>query len=176
MQEFVALRAEIGIRTTAQNALTSITVVAVGGIGSFAFSGTRASVLVLLVLPPLVVATGLQWLDHAHAIYKVGSYIKTKLWPSVCSELGANAPSYEVFALQGQARWRERSVLIIPFVILFIAPGVGSLGYLAFTMPNPLAWLAWCVELAAVAYFVISWISFFREAISPEASNDDCLV
>lgn len=170
MQEFIALRAEIGTRTTSQNALVNITAVAVGGIGGFAFGSGSANPLVLLVLVPLVAATGLQWLDHAHAIYKIGTYIKTSLWPQVRATLGTAVSSYEEYVLLGQPKWRERSVLIIPFFVLFVGPGIAGLVYVAINARNALTWSFWSVEVLAMLYFMWTWTSFLREALRSETA------
>ena len=165
MQEFISLRAEIDTRTASQNGVINITVVAVGAIGGFAFGSNNVNPLVLLILVPLVVATGLQWLDHAHSIYRIGKYIKRELWPRVRGTLGTRVDSYEYFVLRDRSRWRERSVLVIPFLILFIGPGAVGLVYVAIRASNALTWVAWSAEVFVMLYFISMWVSFLREAL-----------
>ncbi len=172
MQEFISLRAEIGTRTASQNGVINIAVVAVGAIGGFAFGSNNVNPLVLLILVPLVVATGLQWLDHAHSIYKIGTYIRVELWPRVHGKFGKSIVSYEEFVLLDQPRWRERSVLVIPFLILFIGPGAVGLAYVAIRASNALTWLAWSAEVFVMLYFISMWVSFLREALRSDVVAD----
>ena len=85
LTEFTALRAEIANRTTAQYTLVAITLVAVSTLGGLALGPEHVNLSVLLLVSPVCTATGLLWLDHAHAIYQIGDYIRHKLWCVTCS-------------------------------------------------------------------------------------------
>lgn len=166
MTEFSALKAEIATRTTSQNALANITVIAVGAIGGYAFGNPNASKLILLVLVPVAIATGLLWLDHAHAIYKIGSYVRDRLWAQFRSLLHSDISTYEDYVLHGQPAWRERSVLIIPFFILFVGPCLASLIVVARFADATWVWAAWASEVIALMYFTVTWFSFLKESLS----------
>lgn len=166
MAEFSALKAEIATRTTSQNALANITVVAVGAIGGYAFGNPGASKLILLVLVPVAIATGLLWLDHAHAIYKIGTYVRYRLWTQLRSLIHSDISTYEDYVLRGQPVWRERSVLILPFFILFVGPCLAALVVVARFANAPWAWVAWTLEVIALMYFIVMWFSFLKESLS----------
>lgn len=165
MSEFSALRAEIVSRSTSQNSLANITVLAVGAIAGYAFGSANASKLILLVLAPVAIATGLLWLDHAHAIYKIGTYVREKLWVQLRSVLNSEFSTYEDYALHDQPIWRERSVLIIPFFILFVGPCLAALVVVARFANAAWTWLAWSLEAVALGYFLIAWASFLRDSL-----------
>ncbi len=164
MAEFSALRTEIATRTTSQNALANITVVAVGAIGGYVFGNSNASKLILLVLVPVAIATGLLWLDHAHAIYKIGAYVRDRLWAQLRSLLHSGISTYEDYVLHDQPVWRERSVLIIPFFILFVGPCRVALVVVARFARAPWTWALWALEMVALIYFIVMWFSFLRES------------
>jgi Fe2+ transport system protein B len=166
MAEFSALRTEIATRTSSQNALANITVVAVGAIGGYAFGSPNASKLILLVLVPVAIAMGLLWLDHAHAIYKIGTYVRDRLWTQLRSLLHSDISTYEDYVLHGQPAWRERSVLILPFFILFVGPCLAALVVVARFADAPWTWAAWALEIIALTYFIVTWISFLKEYAS----------
>jgi hypothetical protein len=166
MAEFSALRTEIATRTSSQNALANITVVAVGAIGGYAFGSPNASKLILLVLVPVAIAMGQLWLDHAHAIYKIGTYVRDRLWTQLRSLLHSDISTYEDYVLHGQPAWRERSVLILPFFILFVGPCLAALVVVARFADAPWTWAAWALEIIALTYFIVTWISFLKEYAS----------
>lgn len=176
MAEFSALRAEIASRANSQNALANITVVAVGAIGGYAFGSPNASKLILLVLVPVAIATGLLWLDHAHAIYKIGTYVRDRLWAQLRTLLHSDISTYEDYVLHGQPAWRERSVLILPFFILFVGPCLAALIVAVRFADATWAWTAWALEVIALMFFIATWVSFLKESFSrPKlaAADDD---
>lgn len=173
MAEFSALKTEIATRTTSQNALANITIVAVGAIGGYTFGSPNASKLILLVLVPVAIATGLLWLDHAHAIYNIGTYVRDRLWTELRSLLHSDISTYEDYVLHGQPVWRERSVLILPFFILFVGPCLAALVVVARFADAAWARVAWALEIIALMYFIVTWVSFLKESLSHSRPADD---
>lgn len=172
LSEFTALRSEIGTRTTAQNSLVNITAIATGGIGSYALSGAAANRLAFFVLVPLVVAMGLQWLDHAHAIFKTGTYIKTELWRELRESVRDPLTTWEEYVLEDVHPWRERSVLIIPFFVLFVGPGVGALIILSRQRISFAGWLVWAIEALAILYFCWIWAGVLRDNLKKQEGSE----
>lgn len=94
LAEFKGLRDEIQYRTTAQNMLTNIQLVASAALAALIVREDAGRALAL-VLAPVSAATGLLWLDHARAINKIGSYIRETLWPALRDRSGTGLPTYE---------------------------------------------------------------------------------
>lgn len=94
LAEFKGLRDEIQYRTTAQNMLTNIQLVASAALAALIVREDAGRALAL-VLAPVSSATGLLWLDHARAINKIGSYIRETLWPALRDRSETRLPTYE---------------------------------------------------------------------------------
>lgn len=184
LSEFAELRTEIGNRTTAQNTLVSITLVAAGVISSIAFTKAANSQLVLF-LGPLCTATGLLWLDNAHAIFQIGDYIKGRLWPQLRTALDDPAlPSYENYIFEekqsdegGQGRHRrpllvlERGVLIFPFAVVFILPGpIATVAVLA-ARGGGWVWMPAACNGVLFAFLATVWVRFLVKALPGRPNN-----
>lgn len=167
LAEFAALRAEIANRTATQSTLTTFTLAATGALGSFAFSAGQNHRLVLLLLVPLNAATGFLWLDHAHSIYRVGNYIKLRLWAELRELEASPISTYEEFVLKGRPIWLERSVFLVPFFILFLGPMIGALVGTAGRADIGFLGVFWALDAVVVCFFTVSWVVSVREFLRP---------
>src|SRR5438067_1023895 len=98
LAQFNACRAEIQARSSTQAALDTLNITATGIIGGYYFSATsRASELVLLVIPLLCPMLGIIWADHAINIGKIGRFIQDALMPRLREVLRYELPDYELW-------------------------------------------------------------------------------
>lgn len=171
LAEFTALRTEIANRTGIQNTLATFTLAADGALGSFALSSGQSHRLVLLLLVPLNAATGFLWLDHAHSIYKSGNYIRLRIWVKLRQLESSSIPTYEEYVLADRPVWLERSIFLIPFFILYIAPMIGALVSTAGKVDAVLLWVFWAFDLLIVCYFAASWAMSVRSFLRPPRST-----
>jgi hypothetical protein len=153
LAEFNALRAEILSRSTSQQNLLNLTLVATGAIGSVAFSDT-ARQPVLLVVPIISCIFGMLYFDHGFAIGNIGRYIRDELTLAVRTESGwPHALGWEDFVRRSMAppsRFHRGTVqfsIPILFAFLFI-PTVISV-YMATQLTNTWLWLAWSIGIIA---------------------------
>lgn len=78
--EYNALRAEIVAHSNAQNSLMALVVTAIGIVGGFVLGKEGTShIELLLILPFLVCAAGIQYLEHSRAVGLLGRYILKRL-------------------------------------------------------------------------------------------------
>jgi len=134
---------------------------------------------VLLLLVPLNAATGLLWLDHAHSIYKSGNYIKLRIWAklrqlesvSIPTLESVTIPTYEEYVLQDRSVWLERSIFLIPFFVLFLAPMIGALVSTVGKVDAMLLWVFWAFDLLIVCYFAVIWAMSVRSFLHPPRST-----
>jgi len=173
LTEYTALKAEIANRTTMQNSLATFTLVAAGTLGSFALSSGQNHMLALLLLVPLNAATGFLWLDHAHSIYKLGNYIKLRLWAELRQAAQSSLSTYEEFVLQDRPIWLERSVFLIPFFILFIGPMVGALASTLGKVDIGLLGAFWVLDVIIMCFFALSWVASVKEFLRPPRTLTD---
>jgi hypothetical protein len=122
---------------------------------------------------PVAIAMGLLWLDHAHAIYKIGTYVRDRLWKQLRSLLHSDISTYEEYVLRGQPAWRERSVLILPFFILFVGPCLAALVVVARFADSAWSWTMWALEVIALVYSIVTWVSFLKEYTSHSVATAD---
>jgi hypothetical protein len=151
--EFNAMRAEILSRSTAQQNLLNLTIVAVGAVGSVAFSGASRQP-VLLILPIVSCIFGMLYFDHGFAIGNIGRYIKDELAPAVRSESNwSHALAWEDFVRRiasSQTRFRRSAVQFdIPILFAFLFVPVMISAYMATQLANTWLWLAWSVGVVA---------------------------
>ena len=180
LTEFTTLRAEIANRSTAQYTLVAITLVAASTLGGFALGPKHVNPSVLLLLGPICTATGLLWLDHAHAIYQIGDYVRNKLWPFVGARLstlytgGARStsatkveelPSYETYAVAGKQIPIERGVLLFPFGLIFVfTPAVST--FIVIKIENqPWIYAAAAVDALLILTLLFVWILFLSRVL-----------
>jgi hypothetical protein len=121
LAEFATLKNEIQYRSTAQLALFSLNVTAVGVIGSVALSRREAGVL--LVLAVLSPALGMFYLDHDRHIRAQGTYIREVLWPII----GNGLPTWENQSMHRLQLSAVRRFYLVPLVVVFGGPPVASL-------------------------------------------------
>src|SRR5262249_54541151 len=124
-------------------------------------------------LVPINAATGFLWLDHAHSIYKVGNYIKLRLWGELRQAAQSSLSTYEEFVLQDQPIWLERSVFIIPFFILFIGPMVGALASTLGKVDIGLLGVFWVLDVMIMCFFALSWVTSVKEFLHPPRTLAD---
>ncbi len=170
LTEFQALRTEIGNRSTAQYTLVGINLVATSTLGGIALGSDKGSPNVLLLIAPVCVATGLLWLDHAHAIYQIGTYIKRELWhflSKMMAQLQApdksSLPSYENYAVEGKPLLVERSIFLLPFFLVFVAPPIFSAVYLLGRRHQGWIYFGLMVDLILDASLVLAWVLALRQ-------------
>jgi hypothetical protein len=163
LAEYSALRTEITNRTGTQNSLATFTLAATGALGSYAFSPGHSHRLVLLLLVPLNAATGFLWLEQAHSIFKAGSYIQLRLWPELRVMEHSWISSWEDYIVSGRPLWLERSIFLVPFLILFLGPIAGALVSTANAVDVGLTGTFWILDLLVACYFAASWVRSIRE-------------
>lgn len=129
MAEFNALRAEIIQLNTAQAAFVGISVTALGVILGLGLSKDGDERL-LLTIPPLGIVVTLVYAGYAYRASSIGGYIRTELWPYLCSRVG-HLPSWEA-TVNAQRRSRRgifKAITDAPAPVLFL---VSSLVILVF--------------------------------------------
>lgn len=104
LAEYTALRNEIAYRSTAQLAIVTFHITAVGGVTSFALANISRA-YVLLLLPYSSWALARLFIDHARAIHGIARYTEEELWRRI-RELSVPIPSWEQH-LHNQERDRE---------------------------------------------------------------------
>ncbi len=172
--EFNGLRQEQFNRTAAQQVLINLNLTAAVAIGGIALSRladkdlpsveSRQSLLLLLFLPLLSFALGLQYYGQDRSIILVGRYIDMELRPLACRLAGG----VDVFGWEPNVRRHERGrtirfVMISDMLLLF--PGIGALALafsspVAFTPPSPqpLVGVIWVVEALLALILAALWI------------------
>lgn len=179
LTEFTTLRAEIANRSTAQYTLVAITLVAASTLGGLTLGPGHVQSSILLLLSPICTATGLLWLDHAHAIYQIGDYIRDKLWPfirtcldpALATSEGASAaapqglPSYETYALAGKQIIIERGVLLFPFGLIFVLTPAVSTFIAARTGGQSWVYAVSAVDTLLILSLLFSWILFLSRTL-----------
>jgi hypothetical protein len=180
LTEFTALRAEISNRSTAQYTLVAITLVAVSTLGGLALGPEHVNPSILLLLGPVCAATGLLWLDHAHAIYQIGDYVKKELWPFIRGCLGPASgrlaastsaariqelPNYEYSALEGKQLSIERGVLLFPFGLIFVFTPAVSTFLVVRIETQSWVYVAAAVDALLIASLSFIWILFLSRTL-----------
>jgi hypothetical protein len=123
LEEFKVLRAEIAQRSTAQSALITLNVTAIGVVIGAALSRLpEPDGRILFVIPILSPILGFLFLDHGLAIRNIGQFIQFRIKPMINGIVGLRLPDYEAFVEQLELRRIERfSLLGVPVFILFCA-------------------------------------------------------
>jgi hypothetical protein len=179
LTEFTTLRAEIANRSTAQYTLVAITLVAASTLGGLTLGPGHVQSSILLLLSPICTATGLLWLDHAHAIYQIGDYIRDKLWPFIricldstpATSEGTSAaatqelPSYEIYALAGKQIIIERGVLLFPFGLIFVLTPAVSTFIAARVGDQSWVYAVSAVDALLILALLFAWILFLSRAL-----------
>src|SRR3954451_10566954 len=148
--EFNGLRQEQFNRGAAQQVLINLNLtaaVAIGGIALTRLAGTdlpspesRQSLLLLLILPLLSFALGIQYYGQDRSIILVGSYIETELLPLARRLAGEDVFGWEIHVRNHERGRAIRFVMISDMLLLF--PGIGALALafsspVAFSRPSP---------------------------------------
>ena len=179
LTEFTTLRAEIANRSTAQYTLVAITLVAASTLGGLTLGPGHVQSTILLLLSPICTATGLLWLDHAHAIYQIGDYIRDKLWPFIRTCLDSTPlnsaetavaaaqelPSYETYAVAGKQIFIERGVLLFPFALIFILTPAMSTFIAARVGGQSWVYAASAVDWLLLLALLFAWILFLSRVL-----------
>lgn len=82
LAEYTALRNEIAYRSTAQLAIVTFNITAVGALTSVTLTDLNHS-FVLFLMPYVTWALARLFIDHARAIYGIGRYTRLELWPTL---------------------------------------------------------------------------------------------
>jgi hypothetical protein len=120
LEEFKALKTEIGQRSAAQLNLVQINIVAAGSIsGAYFAHGIDPRILFLIpIISPIL---GLLWLDHDAVIRNLGKFIRAELKPEIDRRVG-DLPDWETLAGQAETRLLGRFFLLAgPISLTFFA-------------------------------------------------------
>jgi hypothetical protein len=166
VQEFSALREEIAGRSKAQHTLIQLSITAIGAIGAFVLAGEgvpggiplagKGNPLLLLLIPLLIPALGMIYLDHAINITNIGNYINEVLRP----ELGAF--HYEERVRAYEKRKTLRILLYgLPIFLIFAAGPIASLIITALFLSG-LFWaeVLWCGGVFMALLYLTFWSLF----------------
>jgi hypothetical protein len=164
--EYDKLKDEIANRSTLQSAIMTLNIAAVGTLGGFVL-GRKADNLLLLLLIPLSAAMGLWWLDHARSIDRIGTYIREDLWPRIIGRerRPGNPMSYEDIVQGTRLSIVDRSVLTLPYFVVFFGPSLASIIVSSRSLRNVLSWTLWGIDLALLLFSVALWIVYLVPAI-----------
>jgi hypothetical protein len=156
LAEFDALRNEITLRISLQQALLALNVTAVGAIVGVAVSKPGLKEL-LLVIPVIGPTLGLLWLSHERTIRRIGDYIDKHLWRQWQPSWETHIRSPELSG--GPAAFIFRAGIFLGFVVV-------SAIALAVAVPGRSAsvglWILWSVGLGltlitATMFRVVDW-------------------
>jgi hypothetical protein len=130
LEEFRALRQEIGSRSGIQHQLVALNMTVLATIGGFVIS-ENANPILVLVIPILSPALGIFWHDHSRNIEKIGFYIMRELKPLVSATLGGDTRplSYEERMRKYERMKRPRFPLSFSLGVLFAGCPGGALAY-----------------------------------------------
>jgi hypothetical protein len=149
--KFEAARKEIEYRTQAQLALFTVNISAVGLLGGFYTSGLN-SPLFLLLIGVISPSIGLQWLDHAFTIDRLGDY---------CRRLGYD---WESKVAKERMNVLRRTLFLAQVAIAFGVSGFVSVVLLT-EHPDYRkgdAWVAGSIAAGIMtAFFVIEWLVYW---------------
>jgi hypothetical protein len=165
LAEYVKLKDEIASRSSLQSAIMTLDIAAVGTLGGFVL-GRQADSLLLLLLIPLSAAMELWWLDHARSIDRIGSYIRVHLWPRIIEweRVPGRPESYEEIVQESRLSIFDRSVLMLPFFVVFIGPSLASIIVSAQSLTEVIAWILWGIDLALFLFALALWIGYLVSA------------
>lgn len=164
LAEYEKLKDEQIARIGFRDNLVYATLIAIGGILSFALTGT-ANFYAILILPLATFVLGWVYLNNDYKITTIGQYMRSTLTHHLREAAGAP----EIRVLQWELIYKleprrfERKVLqVIVNEVLFVGSGfVALLAYFttSTTIYTPLRWLA-SVELAAMLLLAVQIIIF----------------
>ncbi len=175
LAEFANLRQEQFNRTNSQQTLININLtaaVAVAGVvlsriadQNLSAAQSDQSLLLILLLPALSFALGLQYYGQDMSIMLVGRYIDEHLRPMADKLVG---PDDKVFQWEPHVRKHERGVLIrfvmtVDMLMLFPGVSAAALGFafpVAFSSssPHPLVGIVWLIEAGLTLILAALWI------------------
>lgn len=117
---------EISRRSTTQQAVQASSISACTALAGVVVAG-HGDFRLLLLIPLLSAAFGLQWLDHHRAILRLGSYVAYVLEPQLQRCLDLEMPLWESF-LRSQNRDGEgRRTWTLPIILLFYGTSLAAL-------------------------------------------------
>ncbi|HEX5713505.1 MAG TPA: hypothetical protein VFX85_09355 [Solirubrobacterales bacterium] len=147
LAEFNALRAEIISHITAQTAVVTLGVTALGIlVGLVAKEG--ADDHLLLVVPPVSMFVILLLTAENYRIWRIGDYIRNHLWPFLQAQAGP-VPSWEAEVIRYRSSrgiFFKAAAIDSPAIILFIVASVASLAWIR--DPGDGLWWAGCAMTA----------------------------
>ncbi len=166
LQEFGALRDEIGSRATFSHTLININAVTSGVVAGLVVNNP-GRVELLLLLPILSPVLGLLWLDHAHNIRNMGDYINRTLRPLIVGTLGPGGEA--ALAWEEHVDQYERRALLrflplgVPVLVLFAGVPVASLARTVGDLGSGWQWFLWVAGAALTASFLLLWSRLILE-------------
>lgn len=169
LEEFKALREEIGNRSSAQHTLINLNITAVGTIGGLVIA-YHGSPLVLLIVPLLSSALGLLFVDHAYNISRIGWYIGDKLWSFLRQMPGSDKiPTYEEEVAAYEQRKIARIGYGVPFFFMFSGPPIFGLVFSFGSLGAAWAIALWVVGLLMLIDLIVSWWVFLSRPFAKSA-------
>lgn len=166
LQEYSALMAEIANRSGAQHVILNLSVLATGGTAGFVLSNPHRGV-VILVLPFVCSVLGALWLDHARCIVNIGTYIRIRRWPELCSLLpGGQISSYEEWAHEDRSSLWRTLLFSAPPMATFVTPGFAGLIYSIHGIRGLTLWSAWALGAVLMVASLTYWVVFTRDNAS----------
>lgn len=162
LAQFNTLRDEIKTRSTAQAALLTANITAIGVIGGFVFSDKGQGADVLLVIPILSPMLGMLWIDHAISIACIGTFLQRTVTPALAKVIGVPAlPDYEEKVRELEARTGLRVFVFgFPIFLLFAVLPMAALLYAllqAADVSSPSFWGPALLGVSLVVIFVAMW-------------------
>jgi hypothetical protein len=134
LAEFNALRAELLAHANVQASLIALVVTAIGIVGGLVVKEDGDPRL-LLILPYLVAAAGIESSNRARTIALIGAYIRDKLWPHLEKQTPGSLPSWEarISDFRGLSNHRKPFRIYVPYLLLaglpsFLIYVCGSVG------------------------------------------------
>jgi hypothetical protein len=176
LAEFNALRGEIDAHSKTQDNLIVLVVTAIGVVAGLVIKD-EGDPRLLLILPILVGAAGIRYLEQTRAIKLIGSYIREKLWLYLRAQLAEPVtspvpmPSWEevVSASRDPARYVDKRVYRgyqlsagVPFAIFFVLGNIVPVLVLPFVkfhgnervLDRPIYWGVWALGVVLAAMYV----------------------
>lgn len=144
LAEYNALRAEIISHITAQTAVITVGVTALGLIAGFVVK-EGADDHLLLVVPPLSMFVILLHTAENYRIWRLGDYIRDYLWPFLQNQAGGLPPSWEAEVRKYRSSRRiffKAAAIDSPAIILFLASSVAALAWIRDS--DDALWVAGC--------------------------------
>jgi hypothetical protein len=170
--EFNALRAEILAHANVQASLVALVVTAIGIVGGLVVKEDGDPRL-LLILPYLVAAAGIESSNRARTIALIGIYIRDKLWLYLEEQqMPGSLPSWEALVSDFRRRskhhrpWRIHLPYLalagIPSILIYVCGSVGPLVILVGLEKHDDLWQVWAGGAFLTGLYLVLAISVWQ--------------